>query len=88
MYTLGVRHGGDEQQGRLPAAWRSWRSVTGRGCGWPINGDGRDDLAVMYRYGANDMGINVFAGTAGGLANGWSQPYRSQGGWSCDASKL
>ena len=40
-----------------------------------FNGDGFDEIASMYDYGSNDMGINVFS--ASGSTFTWTQWYRS-----------
>ncbi len=68
---------------RRPDASPTFPMLSGR----DYNGDGRDDLAVLYRYGSMDTGINVFPGTASGLGSSILRPWRDKVSWAWDNSK-
>ena len=72
--------------------WQTWYSdratyqpdrVTGRIAAGDFNGDGKDDIAAMFKYGENAAQIHVWI-SAGSSLNDWKSWYSDMSGYQAD----
>ena len=72
--------------------WQTWYSdratyqpdrVTGRMAAGDFNGDGKDDIAAMFKYGENAAQIHVWI-SAGSSLNEWKSWYSDMSGYQAD----